>query len=149
MKKLRVMIVSHPGTWQRVLQKNLEAYPFVKVVDVVTGSLSASQLAKENSPSLIVIDSSIPIDDAITLVQIVKRENTNTNSVVITDTTQQRRKVIRAGADYTISSFNYESQIGEILNQLKETGLDEMAGSETNIKADPSLSDQVILEEKE
>jgi DNA-binding NarL/FixJ family response regulator len=140
MKKLRVMIVSHPGTWQRVLQKNLEAYPFVDAVDVVTGSLSASQLAKENSPSLILIDSSIPIDDAIALVQIVKRENTNTNSVVITDTTQQRRKVIRAGADYTISSFNYESQIGEILNNLIEPLPDEPNKSETNITTNPHSS---------
>lgn len=121
MKKLRVMIVSHPGTWQRVLQKNLEAYPFVEVVGAVSGSLSASQLAMENSPEIIVIDSSIPFDDVIALVQNVKRENLETRSIVITDTTQQRRRVTRAGADYTISSFNYEAQIGEILNQLQGT----------------------------
>ena len=138
MKKLRVMIVSHPGTWQRVLEKNLLAYPFVDVVDVVTGSLSASQLAKKTHPRLILIDSSIPIDDAITLVQIMKRENTNTSSVVITDTTQQRRKVIRAGADYTISSFNYESQIGEILHHLTEPLPDEPNKSETNIETKSS-----------
>ena len=59
MKKLRLLIVSHPGTWQRVLQMNIEAYPFVKVVEVVSGSLSASQLVSQHQIDLVLIDSSI------------------------------------------------------------------------------------------
>ena len=140
MKKIRVMIVSHPGTWQRVLQKNIEAHSFVKVVDVVSGSLSAAQLAKEHSPDLMVIDSSIPFDDLIALVQNVKRENPGTRSIVITDTTQQRRRIIRSGADYTISSFNYEAQIGEILNQVQGMFPDGTGSSETTSKTDARAS---------
>ena len=120
MKKLRVMIVSHPGSWQRVLQKNIEACPFVQEVEVVSGSLSAAQLVRERHHNLMLIDSSVPFDDAIALVRNVKQENPGTRSVVITDTTQQRRKSLRAGVDYAVSSYNYESQIGEILNQLNE-----------------------------
>lgn len=112
------MIVSHPGTWQRVLQKHLAAYAFVQVVGVAGGSLSAAQLAKEQSPDLIIIDCSIPFDDLLVLVENVNQANPGTTSIVITDTTQQKRRVIKSGADYTISSFNYESQIGEILNQI-------------------------------
>ena len=141
MKKLRVMVVSHPGTWQRVLQKNIEAHSYVKVVEVASGSLSAVQLAKENSPDLMVIDSSIPFDDLIALVQNVKRENPGTRSIVVTDTTQQRRRIIQSGADYTISSFNFESQIGEILNQLGAIHPAGTGGSETIIKTDPQQSD--------
>ena len=134
------MIVSHPGTWQRVLHKNIETHPFVKEVDVVSGSLTATKLAQEHHHDLILIDSSLPFDDAIALVQNVKRENPKTLSVVITDTTQQRRRIVRAGADYTIPSFNYESQIGEILDQLIETLPDEASKSETAIENNPRLS---------
>ena len=120
MKKLRVMIVSHPGSWQRALQKNIEACPFVQEVEAVSGSLSAAQLVRERHHNLMLIDSSVPFDDAIALVRNVKQENPGTRSAVITDTTQQRRKSLRAGVDYAVSSYNYESQIGEILNQLNE-----------------------------
>ena len=121
MKKLRVMIVSHPGSWQRVLQKNIESYPFVREVEAVSGSLSAAQLVREHQHDLMLIDSSVPFDDAIALVQNVKQANPETRLVVITDTTQQQRKGQRAGVDYTVSSYNYETQIGEILHQLQET----------------------------
>jgi len=131
------MIVSQSGTWQRVLQKNIEAYPFVKVVDIVSGSLSAAQLAKKHHHDLMLIDSSIPVDDAITLVQNLKRENPETRSIVITDTTQQRRRITQSGADYTLSSYNYEYKISAILDQLNGTPKDVPENSEPSIKKDP------------
>ena len=118
MKKLRAMIVSHPGTWQRVLKKNIEAHSCVEVVDSVSGSLSASQLAGRHQPDLVLIDSSIPFDDAVVLIRNLKLENPKTLILAIADTTQQRRRMSRSGADYTVSSGNYESQISEILDQL-------------------------------
>lgn len=121
MKNLRVMIVSLPGTWQRVLQKNIEAYPFVKFVDVVSGSLSAMQHINQYHSDLMLIDSSIPFDDMVALVRNLKLEHPETRSIVITDTTQQRRRISQVGADYTVSSYNFESQIGEIFNQVKRT----------------------------
>ena len=111
---------------------NIDAYPFVEVIDVVSGSLSAAQIANDNHPDLMLIDSSIPFDDAVALIQNLKRENSETRSIVITDTTQQRRRFIRAGADYTLASFDFDSQIREILNQLKGTLLDEIESSETS-----------------
>jgi DNA-binding NarL/FixJ family response regulator len=137
MKKLRLLILSHPGAWQRVLQMNIEAYPFVKVVEVVSGSLSASQLVSQHQIDLVLIDSSIPFDDAVALVQNVKLENPETRSIVITDTTQQSRRITWVGADYTLSSYHFESQIGTILDQMRETLLNEIEGSETTFKLDP------------
>ena len=131
------MIVSHPGTWQRILQRNLQAYSFVIVDDVVSGSLSALQVAKENPPDLLIIDSSISFDDAIALVKNVSAENPATQSLVITDTTQQRRRIVKSGANYTATSYNFESQIDAILHQLKETMLDEIEASESSLKLDP------------
>ena len=129
MKKLRVIIVSLPGTWQRVLQNNLEAYSFVDVIDTVGGTLSASRLAIRHQPDVVLIDSSIPVDDAVVLIQTLKKDNSKTLSVVITDTTQQQGKMSRSGADYAILSMNYETLMDEILNKLKEALLDERVRS--------------------
>jgi DNA-binding NarL/FixJ family response regulator len=135
MKILQVMVVSHPGIWQRVLQRSFDNFPFVKVVNVVNGSLSASQLAKDLPPDIILIDSSIPFDDTVALLRNIKNEHLKTRSIVITDTTRQTREVIRAGADYTLPSYNLESKIGEILNYLKEKLPDENESSITTNQA--------------
>ena len=121
MENLRLMIVSLPGTWQRMLQKCIERYPFVQVVDIANGSLSAAQRAKKYQPDLMLVDSSIPFDDVIVLIRNVKTDHPNTRSIVITDTTDQKRRILRAGAEYTLSSYNFESQMSEVFDQLKGT----------------------------
>jgi DNA-binding NarL/FixJ family response regulator len=136
-KKLSVLVVSPPGTWQRLLQMSIEAYSFVKVVNVATGSLSASQLANEQRPDLIVIDSSVPFDDMLVLIRKVKAENHGMKSLVITDTTQQKRKVIQAGADFTISAYDVESRIGELLNQIRNSLLPEKEQTDTPVQTNP------------
>ena len=140
MKKLRVMIVSHPGTWQRVLQKSIEAYPFGKEVETFSSSLSAAQLIQEHRHDLILIDSSVSFDETVTLIQNMKRENPEIRSVVITDTTQQRRRAVRVGADYTVTSYNYEAQIGEVLDQLKDMYLEDVGKSGITIRTNPNPS---------
>ena len=118
---LRTIIVSLPGAWQRVLRKNIEAYEFMEVIEVASGSLTASQIVKQRCPDLLLIDFTVPFDDAIALILNLKQQHIKTKSIVIADTIQQRRKVSQAGADYTLSSYNYESRIGEILHQMKGT----------------------------
>ena len=132
-----MIILALPGSWQKMIQRNLEVHHSVNVVGIAQGSLSAVQLAREHHPDLLLIDSSIPFDDAITLIQNLKRENPEIHTTVITDTTQQRRKIIRAGAEYTLSSFDFDSQIGEILHQLQGTLSGGSDGSHATLKTDP------------
>lgn len=141
MENLSVMIVSYPGTLQRVLQRNIESFSYVNVVDVVSGTLTASQRARQLSPHVIIIDSTIPFDDAMALVENLEQENPETKTIVITDTTQQRRRILRTGADYTLASFDYESRIGEILSQLRDLLLDTPHGTESTVNADSRLAE--------
>ena len=136
MKNIRMVIVAPPGSWQNMIRRNLEVHHSVKVVGIAQGSLSAVQMAKDHHPDLLLIDSAIPFDDAVALVQNIKRENAKTRSIVITDTTQQRRRVIQAGADYALSSFEFDSQIRKILNQLEGTHSGGTEISETTIIED-------------
>lgn len=117
-KSIRIIIVSMPGAWQKMLRHNLGSHPSLKVLAVANGSLSAVQLVEQLQPDLIFIDSSIPSDDAITLIQKVKLENPKTKSVVLTDTTRLNRHFCEAGADYTLPTFNFMSQLAEIFENL-------------------------------
>jgi DNA-binding NarL/FixJ family response regulator len=135
-KKLSILVVSPPGAWQRLLQVSFEYYSFVEVVNVVTGSLSASQLANEHRPDLIVIDSSVPFDDMLVLIQKVKNENHGIKTLVITDTTQQKRKVLQAGADFNVSAYDFESHIGELLNQIRHSLPVEKENLDTPVQTD-------------
>ena len=119
MKNLQVIIVAMPGTWQKVLQKNLEAHPSVDRVDVAHGSLSAMQMAGEHKPDLLLIDSGIPTDETIALLNNIKLTSSETRSVVLTDTSRQGRRITLAGADFTLPSYNFTTRIGDILNGLE------------------------------
>jgi len=134
MRNFRMIITALPGSWQKMIQRNLEMQHSVNVIGIAQGSLSALQMAREHHPDLLLIDSAIPSNDAIALIQTMKQEKPKTRSIVITDTTQQRRRFIRAGADYTLLSFNFDSQISEILNQLQGTLMDETEGSESSLE---------------
>ena len=119
MKNLHVLVVAMPGTWQRVLQKNLEAHPSVGRVEVVHGSLSAMHLAEENHPDLILIDSGIPTEETVALLNNIKSTNSGTRSVVLTYTSRQGRRITLAGADFTLPSYSFTARIGDILNGLQ------------------------------
>lgn len=134
MRNFRIIITALPGSWQKMIQRNLEKQHSVNVVGIAQGSLSALQMAREHHPDLLLIDSAIPSNDAIALIQTMKQEKPKTRSIVITDTTQQRRRFIRAGADYTLLSFNFDSQISEILNQLQGILIDEAEGTESSLE---------------
>jgi len=119
-KNIGVIIVAVPGTWQKMLMRNLASQPSVDTLAVAHGSLSAMQLAEEHDPDLILIDSSIPTDDAVALIEKLKREKPQTKSIVLTDTSHQGRRYKLAGADYTLPIFNFVSQIKEIFDNLNE-----------------------------
>lgn len=127
-----MIITAFPGSWQQMIQRNLEMQQSVDVVGIAQGSLSALQLARKHNPDLLLIDSAFPSNDTIALIQSMKQENLETRSIVITNTTQQGRRFIRAGADYTLLTFDFDSQISEILNQMKRTLLNETEDPETS-----------------
>ena len=118
MKKLHVIIVAMPGTWQKLLQNNVEEHPSVDRVEVVHGSLSAMQMAEENQPDLVLIDSGIPTEETVALLKNIKLANSTTRSIVLTDTSRQGRRITLAGADYTLLSYKFTSKIGDILDDL-------------------------------
>jgi CheY-like chemotaxis protein len=119
MKNQKIMIVSKPGTRQRIILNHLAKYPFLDVKDIVNGSLTALQRITSNCPDLLLIDCFNPTDDTAVLINKVKAENQSLQIIVIADTNHQRRKLINAGADFAISSYNCESDLSKIFEEMK------------------------------
>ena len=136
MQKLHVMIVSLPGTWQRILQQNLEDYPFIEVENVVNGALSAVQLIERQSPDMVLIDSSIPFQDVIALIKNVNERNPDILLIVLGDTSYQLKRILRSGAEYAISSCNYEEEIGEVLRKIYEQRIENADNSNNSVYPD-------------
>jgi chemotaxis response regulator CheB len=109
MKIIHVIIVSRPGTFQRLLQNDVDSYPFVEVVAVAHSSLSAVQLVKEYRPDLLLIDSSIPIEDITSIVYNVDLENLSVLVMVIGDKHQQQRAFNKAGANFVVSTYEFKT----------------------------------------
>ena len=124
-----------------MLREILAAYSFVDKIDVVSGSIAALNLANQIQPDVMLIDASITFDEASVLVLNLKKQSPRTQLVVITDTTQQRRRIAQAGADYALLSFNFESQISEIIHQVMVRLSDGQDHPETTFKMDPGTSD--------
>ena len=120
MPKLHVMIVSLPGIWQKLLQNNIESHPFVEVDHVASGGLSAVQIIKKQPLNLVVIDSSIPVDDSKVLIQRLREENPKIKIIILTDTAYQQKIMLRNGVDYAVSTCNYEAEIAEILENMNK-----------------------------
>ena len=124
MKSYQVMIVSKPGSWQKILASTVSNYPFLEVSEIFSGSLTASEKITEIYPAILLIDSTIPIDDAITLVAKVKSKNSWTKIIVVVDTEQQRNRFELSRADYIVSSYALESELRNVFQDLGEDKLD-------------------------
>ena len=124
-----------------MLREILAAYSFVDKIDVVSGSITALNLANQIQPDVMLIGSSITFDEASVLVLNLKKQSPRTQLVVITDTTQKQRRISQAGADFALLSFNFESQISEIIHQVMVRLSDGQDHPETTFKMDPGTSD--------
>ena len=120
MKIIRVIIASRPGTWQKFLQNDVGSYPFVEVVAVANGSLTTIQMVKQHQPDMLLIDSSIPAEETNAIINNLKHEIPSVLIVVIADTHQLKRGFIDAGADYVVSTYEFESKIQEIFKCYRD-----------------------------
>jgi DNA-binding NarL/FixJ family response regulator len=121
MKTIHVIIASRPGTWQKFLQNEINSYPFVKVDAVAYGSLTILQAVKQYQAHVLLIDSSIPAEEAIAILAHIKLESPAVQVVVIADTNQQQRSFTKVGANYVVSTYEFNLKLQGIFEQYRET----------------------------
>ena len=124
MNKIKVMIVSRPGSWQQILVFHVNTFPIMDVQDIVSGGLTAYETLLNSHPDVILIDSSISLEDAMALIVRAKSINRQSQIIAIVDTDQHRKRLGQCNADYIVSSYALESELNLALRDIENNQLD-------------------------
>jgi DNA-binding NarL/FixJ family response regulator len=117
-EKVATIIVSRPGIIHQALRTMLAPLPQIEVTAAVGGGLSALELARQNRPALLVIDSSLPEDEILALLRQIKQEQPQIHCLVVAETSRQQAAVLAQGADAVILRSDPAERLVEALNNL-------------------------------
>jgi len=117
-EKVATIIVSRPGVIRQALRTMLAVLPQIEITDAVGGGLRALNLARQNRPALLIIDSSLPEDEILALLRQIKQEQPLVRCLVVAETTRQQAAVLAQGADAVILRSEPTERLVEALNNL-------------------------------
>jgi DNA-binding NarL/FixJ family response regulator len=116
--KVATIIVSRPGVIRQALQTMLALLPQIEITGAAGGGLSALNLARQNRPALLIIDSSLPEDEIQALLQQIKQEQPQIRCLVLAETSRQQAAVLALGADAAILRSEPTERLVEALNNM-------------------------------
>ncbi len=96
----------------------LALLPQIEIMEAVGGGLSALNLARQNRPALLIIDSSLPEDEILALLRQIKQEQPLVRCLVVAETSRQQAAVLAQGADAVILRSETTERLVEALNNL-------------------------------
>ena len=115
---IKVLIVSHPGMMQNVLQDTFSRRGDVDVVGVASGGLSAVDMIKQQPFDMVVIDSNLPEAEVSMLISWLKNLNQRIHSLVLVETTKQLNRTASTGADIALPSYSLPDSLDAVLANL-------------------------------
>ena len=121
-RKIKVLIVSHPGVMQNVLKTTFSCRTDVHIVGLASGGLSAVSMIREQQPELVVINSNLPAAETRALISWMKEECDDVCSMVLVETTKQLTRAESAGADITLQSYSLPDKLDKVLADLNPIG---------------------------
>ncbi len=119
-RKIRVLIVSHPGMMRNVLKDTFSWRTDVDIVGLASGGLSAVGTIREKQPDLVVIDSNLPATETRALISWMKEECSDICSLVLVETTKQLTRAESAGADIALLSYTLPDKLDKVLADLPQ-----------------------------
>lgn len=117
--EIRVLLVSLPGIYQRILHGTLGSRPDVEVVAVASGGLSAVQAVEQENPDVVVIDSNLPEEEALEMIKIIRAILPGGYVLVLVETTPQMHRLSETGADLVMRAPDLQSRLDEVLLTVK------------------------------
>lgn len=118
-KRVRVLIVSLPGMMQSVLRDTFSSRADVELVSVASGALSAVSLIRKKKPDLVVIDSNLPDEEKVQLIQWLKEKCQKSRSLILVETTQQSKQAARMGADVILRSYSLPESLDSVIGTIQ------------------------------
>ena len=112
------MIASRPGVMQESLRAMLTASGQVAVTGSAGDGLSALSRVREEQPALLVVDSNLLEDEALSLLKEVKAAWPEVLCLVLVQTTGRKNRALAAGADAVVSRNDGVGTLNQVLRQL-------------------------------
>ena len=117
-RKFRILIVSIPGIFQRMLVKNIAARPEVGVVTHSSGGLSACSALKEHPVDLVVIDSNVPGNEVVELLDIIRADYPDVPYQVFRDTSREVQELISSGVEQVNKTYDLNQNLDDLLDEF-------------------------------
>lgn len=118
-EKTRVILVSLPGMLQRVLEDTLASQSGIEVMGVASGGLSAIEMLRVRQPKVLLVDTNIPLTEAIILIEMVKERYPTVKCVALVEISQDQQLLLNAGADNVLPAYQAPEQLLGILHSEK------------------------------
>lgn len=116
-----VLIVAPPGPLRHGLRALLRSIPNVQIVGIVAHNKRALQTVSEGRAALVLLDSALPGEGFVPLLQQLKARWPDVQCVVLTDNDEQRRQAQAAEADAVLvkglPAAKLLATIGRLLEQ--------------------------------
>ena len=117
-RKIQILIVSIPGIFQRMLARSIAARPEVGVVTHASGGLSACSALKEHSLDLVLIDSNVPGNEVIELLDIMQADYPDLPYQVFRDTSREVQELISSGIDQVNKTYDLNQNLDDLLDDF-------------------------------
>lgn len=100
------------------LRAMLASFPRIEIVGSAAGCLSASNMARDLAPDLVVIDANLPEPEALTLLEELNNGSSSPHAVIFINTTNQKKRALAAGADAALWRSDPSQLLVETLSQF-------------------------------
>ncbi len=114
----RVVVVSQPGVLREALVAVLASYATTTITGRASGALTALNLVRQQPPHLLVIDNTLPEDEAIALVRQVKQECPAVACLVFSSAYRPQPQWHDAGADELLPRYSSGEELDQALRRL-------------------------------
>lgn len=123
---IAVLVVARPGPLRDSLMALLRSIPGIAAVQQADDAIAGLRFAETARPALVLIDGGLPGGEAWTVLRQVQVRWPCTQSVVLTDTIQLRRRAEAAGANRALLKGFPAAKLSSMLEQLLQQSVSEV-----------------------
>ena len=117
-KKIKALIVSLPGIFQRMLAKRIGFRSEFEVMGIANGGLSASTILKKHQLDLVVIGSDIPEDEVLELIKVIEQDYPDLYYLVVRNTSREVQEMKRSGNHQSIRGLDLDARLDDLVDDL-------------------------------
>lgn len=100
--KLRILLAARPGPMRDALLSFLRSQPDLCIIAMTNDISTALDLAHQQIPDLVMVDTDFPGDSWLDLLENLPKEQPQTRYLVLAETLEQQQVALKAGASHAM-----------------------------------------------